>query len=256
MVCISIFAGKFFLLTLLFFLAWSVVGLYRNMRTEFQMENGPWVWIVFLLSLMIYYSGFISNIEQMEWRQRLLIGMYISFGISLTLTYLTILAESKHIVDFRFLVEQYRKGAWTEFLNHLPLWAITLAVCLIVYVLTTAVAVVTHQFHPGGDFSSFSVIYLFNILCFMLRDITLIIHVNFRSLKPGRSDIAAMFYLLILYGLIPSILGVARLSNILPVFLPIPNAGLMNGTAPVLLQLIVLLALMLRRWQSVSRVSI
>ncbi|MCI5139655.1 MAG: hypothetical protein D3922_14880, partial [Candidatus Electrothrix sp. AR1] len=45
----------------LFFCLWGIIGFYRAMRKELQFDTGPWVWTLFVLSLMLYASGFVTK---------------------------------------------------------------------------------------------------------------------------------------------------------------------------------------------------
>jgi len=79
--------SDFMLFSVLFFLVWSVIGVYRNMRTEFQMTSGPYVWLTFLISFMLYLSGFLSNTEDMEPVKHGIITLYISYAVGVFITY-------------------------------------------------------------------------------------------------------------------------------------------------------------------------
>jgi len=47
--------------TSVFFLFWSFIGLYRNFRREFQYRNSFWIWVLFIISMMVYFAGYITN---------------------------------------------------------------------------------------------------------------------------------------------------------------------------------------------------
>jgi len=73
------------------------------------------------------------------------------------------------------------------------------------------------------------------LLMFCVRDLGLILHVNFSSTKKNR-DIAALFYLAILYLLIPLLLKIAKAQSLLPWFIPFNEANLLNAVLPITVQ--------------------
>lgn len=58
----EIHSAWFFLYSLFFFLFWAHVAVYRSMRIELQYKTIPWVWIVFLLTMLIYSTGCVDII--------------------------------------------------------------------------------------------------------------------------------------------------------------------------------------------------
>ena len=58
--------GDIFVITIVVFTLWAIFGLYRVVRRELQYENGPWVWVSFLVFLTLYCSGFIPNTNELS----------------------------------------------------------------------------------------------------------------------------------------------------------------------------------------------
>ncbi|WP_417912934.1 hypothetical protein [Candidatus Electronema sp. TJ] len=219
----------------LFFCLWGIVGMHRAMRKELQYENWPIAWTLFLPSLMIYCIGFIPP-GFIHGAPLLFLFCWISFVIAISLFYLMLLVEAKHLVDLRLLITGIRQGAWSALAAKIPAWLISLlfAACICVLMLLLA---------GTADLSSIYNDYTFfipqlpplTLLCFCLRDLGIVLHVNFSSTKKNR-DMVALFYLAILYLLLPLLLSIAGAEALLPWFIPMPKAGLLNSALPVAVQ--------------------
>ncbi len=218
----------------LYFCLWGVIGFYRAMRKELQFDTGPWVWTLFVLGLMLYASGFVTNDDETGRGQLVFLALYISFFIGMASFYLMAFAEPKSIVDFRWLKDKAAQGKWLEFFVKLPAWSMSLLLValLCVALLLMKVAFLGDSPEWLNDLAQLSPLAFF---LFCLRDLGVILYVNLNSTKKNR-DLAAIFYLIILYALIPTILGVAGAKDILPWFFPISGAGFLNSVVPVAMQ--------------------
>ncbi len=243
--------SDFMLFSVLFFLIWSVIGVYRNMRTEFQMTSGPYVWLTFLISFMLYLSGFLSNTEDMEPVKHGIITLYISYAVGVFITYIMAFIEPKQLVEFRFLADKAKKGLWKDVGDNLPLWLITLGVTVILCVAVLILSLISTPIEIKGQGEHIPAFYALNVLCFMIRDISLLLYVNLKK-DAKRADIATVVYLIILYGLVPSILGMSGQKNLLPIFIPIPmfESNFINGTLPILIQCAIIIFFLLNRWKA------
>ena len=217
----------------LFFFLWGIVGMHRAMRKELQYENWPIAWTLFLLSLMVYCIGFIPP-GFIHGAPLLFIFCWISFTIAISLFYLMLLVEAKNLVDLRRLITGIRQDRWSALAVKIPTWLISLlfAACICVPMLFFAETVKLSSLYNDNFFIQLSPLTLF---CFCLRDLGIVLHVNFSSTKKNR-DMVAMFYLAILYLLIPLLLSIAGAEALLPWFIPIPKAGLLNSALPVGIQ--------------------
>ncbi|GBC63943.1 hypothetical protein DENIS_4943 [Desulfonema ishimotonii] len=236
----------FMIFTSAFFLCWSVLGVYRAMRTELQIVNGPWVWTLFLVTLMLYASGLTANDDTLSFPDRLMLSLILSYGIGITLTYITAFSEPKDIVDFRRLADKVAKTQWREAGKLMPLWAISLILSVMLCAATTFFSL-TLEIDTLPDEQQLTTPFYFNLLCFLLRDLGLLIYVNLKG-RSDRADIAAMLYLMILYLLIPAIITVSGAESLLPVFVPTFDGGLLTGTLPVCIQLVFIIVLVQKRW--------
>jgi hypothetical protein len=237
------------LFSVIFFLLWSIIGVYRNMRTEFQMTNGPYVWLTFLISFMIYLSGFLSNAEDLDPVKHGIIALYISYAVGVLITYFMVFSEPKQIVEFRFLADKAKKGLWKEVGDNLPLWFLSLGVTVILCVAVLILSLLSTPIEIKGQGEHLPAFYALNVLCFMIRDISLLLYVNLKK-DARRADIATVVYLVILYGLVPSILGMSGLKNLLPMFVPMPDSNLITGTLPILIQCAIIIFFLIERWNA------
>ena len=238
--------SNFILSSIIIFLGWSLIGLYRNMRLELQFYNGPWVWVLFLASLMLYANGFLVNENVVAPKNRFIASLYLSYAISLVLTYLTVLGESKYIVDFRLLLNKFKCRHWKEFQFSLPMWLITLAAAVLLCLATLIGSILTEV----PDFNKIEIPTLFplTVLFFLLRDVTLLIYVNLKE-SASRADVMAVVYLLVLYVLGPLILSFSGLDFLVSTFLPNFSGNFLTATLPVLLQCLFLFYLVKKRWK-------
>ncbi len=242
-------AIDFSLLTLLLFTPWTLMGLHRAMRVELCMENGPWAWLGFLFTLMAYVSGFSSGVPGAGIWTRIAFALYLCFGTGFGLSYLLAFGEPKDPVRFRRLADALSRRDWRETGRSLPLWTTTLAVTLLLFAGILALAIPWESplrtLHPE---EAVGPRYLFILLCFLGRDLSLLFWVNLRS-GSNRADLATVIYLCILYGLVPGILHGAGLGSLMPVFVPVPGASAAVGIVPVAVQFIATFCLLAACWR-------
>jgi hypothetical protein len=244
---------NFLLFSIVYFLVWSVVGFYRTMRLEFKFKNGPWVWLIFLATLWIYGGGFVTETVLEDISLRWLARIYVGFGLAVVLTYLTAFNEPKDVVLFRKLIFLFQNRHWARFQKRLPLFLVTLAVAVLICIITLITSIfIIDAVEKAG--TSPAVWYSLAILAFLLRDITILIYANLR-LKAHRADVAILIYLMMLYVLVPLILNLLKLEYLLPAFVPHLKGTLLNGLGLVLLQCGLVLFLLYRRWQQVGEAT-
>lgn len=242
------------MMTLLFYVFWAVIGLYRTMRTELQFESKPWVWLAFMLSIMLHHSGFMYETEYLELKHKVVIGGYIALAISLALTYFMVFSEPKDVISFRRIIDRWKKRDWDGFLYNIPLW-------LVSYVVAVIAGIVLFIYVEGAPMSEsigrriadelFPVNYPFipiNFILFMTRDVAILLFLNLSDNKK-RADMTALLYLVVLYGLIPGIMIVSDLDGIVAAFWPTyKGATIINSTVLITIQAIVALIMLGNRW--------
>lgn len=238
--------SNFLLFSLLFFLLWNFVGLLQNMKQEFRFSTGIIVWIIFLVSMNLYLYGLIPNIPQINRAESFLFAFGISLLFNLTITYIMLFIEPKYIVDFRLLLDTIKKNDWYKFQLNLPLWFVSLVFSVLSGIVFFILSLFLKSNIQGEAYSLF---FPLNLLLFAFRDILLLIFFNLTP-NSKRADLTAIFYLLLLYGLIPAFLMVTELQVLYPIVLPIPEANFLIGTVPILLQSIGILFFTIRKYKA------
>lgn len=241
----TVSAGNFSLFSLTFFLGWTLAGIHRNLRAEFGLENGPWAWTLFQITIMAYYGGFTAGIDRVDAGQRILIGFIIAFGIGLAFCYIMAFAEPKDPVAYRQLLESVKTRKPEAAGRRLPLWFISLVITVLVYILIFLLSFVTKGLPAIDEDFAITVVYLLTLLGFACRDISLLLWVNLKT-GSARADAAALVYLMILYGLIPALLWASGAGDMMPVFLPIPDRPSALSAIPVLAQFAIVFVLLIR----------
>ncbi len=229
-------AFGFWLGSLLVFTAWTILGAYRLMRAELQLRNAPWVWVAFASFLLFYAAGFVAfpvSVSALPQQLMLayLLGMALVYGMALT--------EPKELIGFRRFVQRARSGSWRRFSEEVPCWLATIPLVFVVGIARLLNPEATGQ--PTGHF--FVAAFLF-----MLRDVGLLIGFNLSG-SSKRADLAALFYLALLYLLAPWILHTLGGWPLLGLCWPMPDGTLLTTTLPVAVQLALVGGWVVRRWR-------
>ena len=233
------------LLSLIFYTAWSVYGLYRSMRFELHYRNGPFAWLSFLLSFSFVLSGFLSNMKMSGLYNQSLLALALTFSGYILICLYLIFSESKYIIDIKFLLENFLNQNWIKVMENSPLWLVTLILTGIIgIVLSILLLGFKFDNFPGLDLDTFTsttglFLYPFVILGFLLRDILIILSCNL-AYKQRKGDVLAIIYLFLIYFLIPMIFIGIKAEAILYIFWPIPSkeANSMIGLVVILFELV------------------
>ena len=197
--------GLFYIVSLVAFAAWTLIGNYRVMRMELQVRNGPVVWLGFLAFVAVYAGGFDPwrvNIAGLGAETGL---RAIQAGTALAIvTYVMALFEPKEIVAYRWLIDRFKSGRFIAFLSRVPAWAYAYAATFAAGVVAI-VAVPWNNLPPDVATQADAAVVLAAGLGFALRDCG--IFVAFGLGQTGkRSDIAALAVLAVLYVFLPGLL--------------------------------------------------
>lgn len=246
----------FYLMSLIFFLFWSIIGLYRVMRAELQYDNGPIVWSVFLLTLLVYINGITLGEPAFANMLHGNIFLWTSFMALAFITYITMMAESFDPVVLRKFIDKYTRKDLKEVSYLIPLWLPAMAgmflfmVLLLLNIIFAGPTILTDPNHPYNDPKTIAITFLpLAIFLFIMRDFCVIALV-----KSGgflKSNFYIMIYLLAAYVLLPTIVGLLRANQLLHVFLPVPADGFLWQVAPVLIEVAVVVSLFYRFRSSV-----
>ncbi|MCS5708162.1 hypothetical protein CC99x_004520 [Candidatus Berkiella cookevillensis] len=223
-------AASFIPISLFIFLIWSLIGVYRSFSKELQYSQIPWIWLIFNLYCVIYFSGFtfaaplseqLNEIEKLKDLQTVFKSapIYTAFMVALLLSYCAILIDNVSYLQYKRLITHFNEKRIVEALNYSPLWIISVAFLLITGLIAIASPLPLSKFIDS--FSS-SILILTTIL-FLMRDIALM---HYFTLKQ-KSRILGTFvlYLFLLYVLFPFLLKVSQLNSLLPLFIPSYGQG-------------------------------
>ena len=213
----------FYLASLGIFLAWTLIGCYRLMRLELQVQNHPTIWLAFILFMAAYMAGFESFP---------LLALVPPFADVLTfrlaaanatlalLTYVAVLFEPKDRVLYRWLGEMLAKGRSGAVLSRLQCWMIAYAAAMISGVMLA--------YHLGAIGMPTPALLTAPMVVagmgFLTRDLGVFL---FFGLAPAqkRGDMPAVITLALLYLVLPRLLGAAGLAEPAILFYPMPGAG-------------------------------
>lgn len=242
----------FALVSIYLFLGWALVGVYMQMRRELQVTNPPWVWAAFTIFVVGYSMGFMQGKESSTpqetdlWMHRMLLG----WGMMVFLTYVILWWERTDGVGIRRLFHLWNTSRTREALCEVPRWAVGL-------ILTAVAAVALIVLRTGSaepfSFGSDDPLNLYGIviatLFFLMRDIALLLYFYFSD-KPQRALATAMVYWVILYGLIPLLLGVVWMDVLNPVFQPDGSVHIALAVLPPMIQAGLMWKFTYARWRT------
>jgi hypothetical protein len=178
-------ADVFRAVALALFAAWAVVGAWRLMRLELQMQNAPVVWPAFLIFLAIFAGGFMLR------TQGLAAGLTVgSLAVALS-AYAAAFAEPADRVRIRQFAHLAAKGdlARAAPLTPAPLAPVVIAALLVLAALAVGSgALMTPGLGQAGA-----------LIAFLLRDLGVIALCRLGE-RPQRGDFSAVVALGVLYG--------------------------------------------------------
>jgi len=244
------------------FLAWALLAVYRLMRVELQFRALPWAWLGFVLFLMAYGEGLAYDALRREaapasaW----LAAPLVVAGF---LVYAALFAEPKSVIAYRGLAAALRRGDRRRAGSLLPLWLPTYVIFAGLAV-AFAIALGTAKWQAVdlwgnapfglaaiGRFAPVRTTVLAAAL-FVLRDVLFVLWLNFAS-KRRRADLAAVLYLALAYGPLAALLTAIPAPLLLTFVLPMPTEHAAMTILPVAAELVVLLFLLRRRWVAAGR---
>lgn len=233
----------FLLATAAAYAAWAVLGAYRSMCTELEIRTLPWVLPLFIGFTALYAAGFLVRGLDSDLPGANAI-MFAGTMASLGTMYLLLFSEQAGAGVWQRLVGRCRGRQWRRALQEVPVWLVALVMGL-----AFAIAAML----PPSAAGKFGLLREFQhaplaIALFALRDAALF---QFFALarQPRRAETATLFYLVLLYWLVPVLLsavGATALAEfILPPLLERPGFS----TVAVAAQAVIAIWLALWRWQ-------
>lgn len=206
---------EFMLCSALLFAGWAVLGAHRLMCQELQVRTLPWAWIAFLLFVAAYVSGFAIR-ESDGWAQVRNVHFIAGLVVSLAAVYPLLFAEAGAPMVLRRVLFRLRTGDSRRALEEAPLWPLTLALAALFTLLTMFLTG-----DKGGEGGLLAAARLAPLPLFLLalRDTAIFLVFAFAA-QPRRVEAAALFYFVLLYGLIPAILRAVDADALAELVLP------------------------------------
>lgn len=241
---------RFLLGSVAVFAAWAVFGVYRSMAAELQVRTLPWAYAAFILFLTAYLAGFWAN-DAGDGSRALAIGArnaLLLWGllVAATLTYVQLFSENTGVVVFRHVQVRLARGEWRRALEELPCWPVGLALAGLFALLGMLLLELPPQVDgPLRDLSQ-SPLALFLLLA---RDAAIFLVFAFAR-QPRRTEAAVVFYLAMLYGIVPGLLFAADLPGLAQLVLPPVFTHPGKAVAVAGLQAVVACALLAWRWRA------
>ena len=231
-------------LSIIVFLGWAIMGIYRNLRTELQYKNKSTAWNWFLLFIILYCFGFSINTNNNSFIDLagsihlttswlIFLKLNIVAYVLLSVLFFLILFEQKSLFDYKAFITDLKEKDFRKLNYSAPLWFIT----LIVTILFLAVLAVFSFFLPYKDSFDFisksfsssintfidnnpsAVFFLyFGTILLIIRDVLLTRYLVYCSNFKNKI-LATITYFVVVYLALPTLFNL----NGINLFLPIPH---------------------------------
>lgn len=237
----------FHFLSLLIFLGWALLGVWRAMRSELRFANGPFVWLAYLLYIAVYQAGFESllvnfNLSVAPPLEHTTPRLLLAVLAVLLSTYSMVFLEPKDPVRLRWLGEQIRAGRFYKAFLALDAWMLSYAATMLVGLVLAGLMTIDRSSLGDMQMSELALPTL-AMLGFLTRDVA--IFVLMRSLAGAKGDFAALALLALLYLVLPAGLHRSGL-DLQFLLLPMPGGAAAIGVLSAWAQALVLLVLAVR----------
>ncbi len=227
---------EFWLLVVGVFAAWAMMGTYRVMREQMQFRSGCLPWLLFNVFMMVFIAGFFM-IPGGEINPHS--AIFIAYSVALGLAYTMLISQPLSQPGIRRLVVACGARQWLDIWQNLPLWTVSLS-------LAALLGIVNLLFHRAAGSSPVPLYLPVALMLFALRDGGVLLFFQVGE-KPERAILTGLFYLLLLYTVIPALLLQMGVRTGLGFFWPLYDRHVY--ILPVGLELVVLCIVIYRRWQ-------
>ncbi len=230
------------------FAAWAVFGFYRAMCTELQVRTMPWAYAAFNVFLTAYVAGFwqVSDVGLSGGRDVLLVCGLI---VAATLTYVQLFSEPTGVIVFRRIQVRFDRGEWRRALEESPCWPVSFALAAVasalIAVLLDARWAAGHPLH-GFALAAIPAFFL------LARDAGMFLVFAFAR-RPRRVEAVALFYMVLLYGIVPGLLHAADLKGLAELVLPPVLTAPGKATVVAAAQALIAAGLVVWRWRAYRR---
>ena len=176
---------------------------------------------------------------------------YIVLSLTIVLAYVMIFSESKNPIAIARMLRCLRQRDWRLLQFSLPCWLLNIILMLLASLLlpfSSEQYVELAGLSSEWFFDYFSSTLMFTVVLFVLRDMCIILWLNFFPNRK-RADFAAVLYLALSYGLLPLILLAMNMDAARVLFLPMQEAGI-TGLIVAAAEAAIFFWLMQKRWQA------
>ena len=230
--------------------AWAVLGAYRSMCDELEIRTAPWALPSFILFTAAYCAGFAMSGKTND--PGAFFGvMASSLVIAIVLVYGLLLAEKSGAAAWQRLCARAQARQWHRVWQELPLWLVALAVGLVAALAASMASTSSGLVGtPSDGFLRKVGLAPIALILFAVRDAAIF---QFFALarQPRRVIAATLFYLLLLYGLLPGLLNASGAETLAQFILPplVDQPGL--TTLIMAVQAAIAIALAYTRWRKI-----
>lgn len=177
-------AAQFRAVAVALFAAWSVIGAWRLMRLELQMQNAPVVWPAFLVFLAVFAGGFALR---GGWSEALTVA---ALAVALA-AYAAAFAEPADKVRMRQFMHHLAQRDWAR--------AAPLTPAPLAPVIFAALLVLAGFLARGGAPAGLDLGQAAALIAFVIRDLGVIAFFRMGA-RPQKGDFSAVVALGVLYG--------------------------------------------------------
>ncbi|MGB4811132.1 MAG: hypothetical protein WBP13_01440 [Methylophilaceae bacterium] len=226
------------------FTGWIWLACYRNMQAALQIRIKPWAMVVFVLFCAFYITGFIENAQHDMPASVIL--MYLTPLLAIVGVYFGAFSEKRDWVSIRRFFKSWRTGSTGYALQDTPYFIALAVFAFFTLIPAIVLTTITAAEQPG--------LLLPVAFVLMLKDVGLLYYFSL-SKKPARATVTTLFYLLLIYGLIPALFKnstVSLLFNPLSYLLQ-AEASFYIAFMTALVHLLVVAFLLYKRYKSISQ---
>jgi hypothetical protein len=232
------------------FAAWAVFGVYRSMAAELQVRTLPWAFAAFILFLTAYFAGFWVHGGESALGARNAILVW-GLLMAAALTYLQLFGESTGVIVFRRVQVRLQRGEWRRALEEMPCWPVGVVLAGLFAVLGALLLEVPPRAGSPLHGLAGAPLALFLLLA---RDAAIFLVFAFAR-QPRRAEAATLFYLVMLYGILPGLLVASDLEGLAQLVLPPVLAAPGKAAAIAAAHAAIACALVAWRWRVVRNLE-
>ncbi len=232
------------MLGFILFTAWIWLACYRNMQTVLQIKIRPWAMIAFVIFCTFYVNGFVS--DGVQDKQPLVVWIILPPLLSIIGVYLGAFTEKRDWVSIRRFFKAWRTSTYYLALKDTPYFVALALFALLALVPMSIMSAFTEVDNSG--------LFLPIAFVLMLRDIGLLYYFSLGK-KPARATMATLFYLVLLYILVPALFQqsvVGSLFNPL-IFFKYNEANFYIAMTTALLHFSIVAGLLYKRYTNVCQ---